>query len=113
METVLEGRRPPTNVGGKWRKQGKGPHTDVEVRAAYGLYHLAANVEYLSRVELTTFALFKRDDGWLVMLKGQGPRRPMIAWLHAPTFKAALVLATTSVDSAHVEWRVEVQKKDA
>lgn len=96
-----------TKVTGEWRPDGKGPHDDVEVRVAYGLHHLDKVVLFLCGVELTHFSLFKKRDGWLVMLKGVGPRHPMIAWMHAKTFKEALVVVATTCDSSHVDWRIE------
>lgn len=102
---------PPIEIAGTWRNRGRGPHDDVEVRVAYGLLHLDTVVHFLHGIELTAFALWKKEDEWVVMLKGQGPRKPMIAWLHAPTFKDALVMAATACDSSHVDWAVAKPRK--
>lgn len=109
---TFDGYEPPINIAGTWRSAGKGPDTDLEVRIGYGLMHMDRNADFLHGIQLTHYSMFRVDDGWLVMLKGKGPRKPYIAWIHGPTFKAAMVAATTSIDSGHVDWRVEKPRKE-
>lgn len=105
--TVLNDR-PPIKIGGEWRTQGKGPHDDLEVRVAYSLRHGPALCSFLAGLELTQMSLFKREDGWLVMLKGERPGKQRVAFLNASTFEGALVLAATALDSGNVPWKVDV-----
>lgn len=111
MGTTYLHHCPPIEIDGTFRNPGKGPHTDVEVRVAYSLRHLETLVRFLGGVDLTTVSLFKKPDGWLVMLKGIGPRHPMIAWMHGATFAQALEILATSCDSSHVDWGIEGPKK--
>lgn len=102
-----------TKVTGEFRPPGKGPHDDADLRVAYGLRHLPTTAAWLDRVELTTLSLFRKEDGWLVMLKGNRGRSRLIAWLHASTWADALVLVATTVDSSHVAWQIEETWKPA
>lgn len=95
---------PPIKIGGRWRPAGKGPHDDVEIRVAYSFIHLPNAVFLLDGVSLTDFSLMKREDGWLVMLKGTRRGVKKIAWLHAKTWKEAVTLAATATDSQHTPW---------
>lgn len=104
MGTNLAGK-PPIKIGGRWRPLGKGPHDDLEVRVAYSLRHGETLCGFLAGVELTQFTLFKREDGWLVMLKGVRVGRKVVAFLNAADFSGALVLAATSMDTARVPWK--------
>lgn len=106
MPAYLAGR-PPIKIGGEWRPQGKGPHSDVEVRVAYSLFHAEVNAFFLDGVKLTQMSLFKKDDGWLLLLKGVRRGRKLKAWFVAPSFRDALVVATTSLDCAHVSWQAD------
>lgn len=54
MRTVINAR-PPIKIEGHFRRQGKGPHTDVEVRVAYGLIHLPATIFMIDDITLTKF----------------------------------------------------------
>ncbi len=104
--TVLNGW-PPIKIGGEWRPPGQGPHSDVEVRVAYSLFHAEANAFFLDGVVLTQLGMFKKDDGWLLLLKGTRKRKKLKAWLHARTWRDALVLAATCLDCSHITWTVD------
>ncbi len=84
--------------------EGRGPEGNVEVRTAYGLVNAPATAQWTSNVDLTHFSFIKKSDGWLVMLKGERPRMTVVAFLHGETFRDALVLAVTCLDSGHVPW---------
>lgn len=107
MEGTRVRRRPAPNGAGEWRPGGKGPHSDVEVRVAYGLFHAETNAFFLDGVVLTQMGMFKKDDGWLLLLKGTRGKRKLKAWLHAVTWRDALVLAATCLDSAHLNWQTD------
>lgn len=102
--TVLAGW-PPIKIGGSWRPPGQGPHDDVEVRVAYSLRHGEALCHFLAGVELTQMSVFKREDGWLLMLKGDRRGKKLVAFLNAGTFQDALVLAATTMDTNRVPWK--------
>lgn len=104
MATLKESY-PPIKIAGKWQGAGKGPSIDLETRVAYGFVHAPDKALKLANVELTHFSLIRKRDGWLVMLKGERPRMTVVAFLHGPTYRDALVLAVTALDSNHVPWR--------
>lgn len=89
----------------EWLPSGKGPYGDLEMRVAYGLANAPATARNTANVELTHFSLILKTDGWLVMLKGERPRMTVVAFLHAKTYRDAIVLAVTALDSGHVPWR--------
>lgn len=103
-ELVVYGA-PPMKIGGELRPPGKGPHDDVEVRVAYSLRHGDVLCAFLAGLELTQMSLFKREDGWLVMLKGERGKKKRVAFMNAGTFADALVLVATSLDTNSVPWR--------
>lgn len=97
-------RAPTSKDGSRWRRNGKGPHTDVEVRVAYSFIHAPTLAWTLDAVELTHFSMIKKSDGWLAMLKGERPKMTVVAFIHGPTYREALVEAVTMLDSGHVPW---------
>lgn len=107
METTLLAGKPAIKIAGEWRTPGKGPHSDVEVRVAYSLFHAETNAFFLDGVVLTQMGMFKKDDGWLLLLKGTRKKKKLKAWLHAPTWRDALVLAATCLDSCHLNWTID------
>lgn len=104
VETKAAGS-PLSKLTGKWRPDGAGPDTSLEARVAYGLVQAPAKAQWLSNVELTHFSFIKKKDGWLVMLKGERPRMPVVAFMHGETFLEAMVTAVTALDSGHVPWK--------
>lgn len=44
-------------------------------------------------------------DEWRVMLKGERRGKPVVAFLHAATWRDAIVLCATSLDTGNVLWR--------
>lgn len=103
MGTLLAGR-PAIKIAGEWRTAGKGPHDDVEVRVAYCLVHAEALVFMLHGVRLTQFRITPRKDSVLVMLKGTRQGKKLVAWFSQPTWRSAVTLAATCMDSGHVDW---------
>ncbi len=104
MTTVLA-RQPSIKIEREWRTPGQGPSQDLETRLTYGFVHAPDKARKLANVELTHFSLIKKSDGWLVMLKGERPRMTVVAFLHGETYRDALVLAVTALDSNHVPWK--------
>jgi len=97
--------KPTTQVDGAWQKPGQGPSTNLEARVTYSFINAPEKAEKLSNVALTHFSMIKKKDGWLVMLKGERPRMTVVAFLHGPTYREALVIAVTCLDSGHVPWQ--------
>ncbi len=106
LTTTLPGR-PPIKIGGEWRPNGKGPHLDVEVRVAYAILHAQTLTQYLDGVTLTQLRVTPKRDHVLVMLKGTRKGKPLVAWFGQPTWREALTLVATCMDSGHVEWRID------
>ncbi len=96
---------PSNKFEGEWRRPGQGPSTDLEERVAYAFCNAPASAEKLANVELTHFSMIRKSDGWLVMLKGERPRMTVVAFLHGQTYREAVVLAVTALDSNHVPWQ--------
>lgn len=96
---------PAIKIAGEWRTQGQGPHDDVEVRVAYALRHGEVLCSFLAGVELTQLTLFKQEDGWLLMLKGERGKKKLVAFLNATTYSDALVMAATTMDTNRTPWR--------
>lgn len=107
MAGLQQDSGPPIKIGGEWRTRGQGPQADVEVRVAYSVFHAEANALHVGGVLLTQLSMFKRDDGWLLLLKGTRGERKLKSWIHAETFRGALTLAATSLDCAHVTWSTD------
>lgn len=80
---------------------------DLELRVAYGLLQVPANALSQDAVVITEVRITPKDDGWLVMLKGERRGKKLIAWVHGPTWKEALRGTTTSLDSGHISWQTE------
>jgi len=100
----LRAPEPPIKIGGPWQRLGKGPAGDVEARVAYGLVNAPETAEYTSGVKLTEFRVSEVLDGYRVILKGRSRGKPRIAFVHATTWRDAIRLAVTMLDSAHVPW---------
>ena len=96
---------PSIKIEGEWMPAGQGPGVTLEDRVAYSFINAPANSLKLSNVDLTHFSMIRKRDGWLVMLKGERPRMTVVAFLHGATYREALVLAVTCLDSGHVPWR--------
>lgn len=96
---------PPIKIGGPWQRRGQGPSPNLEERVSYGFINAPEKALKLANVELTHFSMIKKTDGWLVMLKGERPRMRVVAFIHGPTYREALVTAVTMLDSNHVPWR--------
>lgn len=96
---------PPIKIGGEWIPNGRGPNDNLEVRVAYALRHGETLCKFMAGVTLTQLTLFKKDYGWLVMLKGARGKEKLVAFLSATDFSGALVLAATSMDTSRVPWK--------
>lgn len=91
-------------MGGEWRTQGKGPHDDVEVRVAYGLFSTPVLTQFMSGVELTDMLCSKVGDQWRIILKGRRKKRKLIAFFYCDTWRDLFVEMVTSVDIGYVRW---------
>lgn len=75
-----------------------------ERRAARGLLALVQNASYMYAVQVYDVRFTRRDEGWLVMVKGKRYGAYLIAFFNAPRFAEALIYVATSMDSKHVDW---------
>lgn len=105
MVSKHEAPEPQTKVSGTWRTPGKGPHDDVEVRVAYGLVHAPATALFLEGVELREFRITSTAEGARIMLKAKRGKMHVVAFFNADSWRDAIVLALTSLDSQHVVWK--------
>lgn len=110
MEQLQRATRPPIKNGREWRPNGQGPHDDLEVRVAYSLRHGETLVGFLADLALTQFTLFRKEDGWLIMLKAERGKKKRVAFMNASTFSGALVLAATAMDSGNVPWKEDTPR---
>ena len=95
---------PSTEVGGKWRNPGQGPHPDPEVRLGYALRQAPALSSKVAGVRLRELRITEVDDGWRVMLKGDRGKKPLVAYIFSETYIDALVIAMTSLDIGRLTW---------
>jgi hypothetical protein len=65
----------------------------------------------LDDLVFTEFRVLSRDDGYLVMLKGTRLGKKKVAWFHAATYRDAMVLVATSIDSGHADWLLDKPRK--
>lgn len=100
---------PPIKIGGEWRPKGKGPHDDVEIRVAYGMFHAPTTAAMMDGVSLHHCWMSQVDDQWRVMLKGTRRGKPMVAFFYGPSWRDAIVLMVTSLDSGHAAWRTDTK----
>ncbi len=105
MPLHQDAQLPPITIGGQWRPGGKGPHDDIEVRVAYGIFNTPVLTQMLGGVELSQLRVTKVDYGWLIMLKGVRRGRYLVAFFSAPTMRDVFVLMTTCVDIGYVTWK--------
>lgn len=96
---------PLCKPSGEWRAQGKGPHDDIEVRVAYGLFHTPTVVAFLDGVDLDEMRISKLPHTWRLMLKGRRSGQPLVAFYYADTWRDLIVLMVTSTDSQHTGWQ--------
>lgn len=92
---------------GEWRRPGKGPHDDVEVRVAYGLANSETLARFLDGVELQEFRITNLTEDCRVMLKGNRGTSPVVAYFYAPTWRDALRLAVSSLDTGNARWELD------
>jgi len=83
---------------------GKGPHGDLEVRVAYGLFQTPYLVERLAGVDLQEMRLSVNRGEWRVLLKGTRRKRFVIAYFYAPTWREVLTQLVTMADSGFIPW---------
>jgi len=101
--TVLAGN-PPIKIGREFRPRGQGPHDDVEVRVAYALLHAEALAFFLTGVVLREWRVVALADRYYVMLKGKRKGKFVVAFIHANTWRDAMVCAATTLDTDSATW---------
>lgn len=79
----------------------------LEERVAAGILDLVKNVFYMDAVDLTELRVLKRDDGWLVILKGKREGQKLVAFFNADRFVDALAFAATSTDHGKSRWHLD------
>lgn len=99
-----EERRPTSKDDNRWRKQGKGPHDDLEVRVAYALVHIPTLLRFLADITLTAFWITAEEGGWRLTIKGIRRKKPVVAYLHVEAFRDLMGAAATSADSNTLRW---------
>lgn len=103
MGTLLHGA-PPIKIGGEWRPSGKGPHDDVEVRVAYSFLHAPTLARFLSGVAITAVWLTVEPGGWRATIKGGRGSKHVVAYLHGASFRDAVTICATSLDTGSLRW---------
>lgn len=76
----------------------------MEVRVAYGLFHLPITSFMLADITLQGMYLSRVGTEWRLMLKGTRGKRYLVAFFYGPSWTEVLTLAITSIDSGHVDW---------
>lgn len=97
-------RRPPSRDAGGWRRRGQGPHDDVEVRVAYALVNAECLARFLDGVTLQEFRVTAMAEDYRVMLKGVRGGKPVVCFLYEATWRDALRLGVTMLDTGRVYW---------
>lgn len=104
MEIGAEAGGPPFKNGREYRRRGKGPHDDVEVRVAYALNNAETLARFLDGVNLQEFRVTAMELGYRVMLKGRRGPNPVVAYFHEETWRAAVRFAMSMLDTARTNW---------
>lgn len=104
MERTVVAGKPLIKISGEWRPQGKGPHDDVEVRVAYGMFHIPTLLQFIDGVSLTEIRLQPITGGWRGMIKGTRGKEKLVAWFYGASLHEVLVLLVTSADTGYVDW---------
>lgn len=110
MAGPYQAGEPSTEVGGAWRTPGKGPDDDLEVRVGYSVVHAQANSYYLAGVVLSELRLAQGKRGCYVMLRGKRRGKKLVAFMHGATWRDALVIAATALDTNRVPWNLDTWK---
>ncbi len=105
MEGTPGNDRPPTEVAGKWRSPGRGPSDDLDLRVGYGLANMPGTARKTSGLAFREFRITEVEDGWLAMVKGDKGRRPVVAFAYAETYRDALLLGLTLLDTGRCWWQ--------
>jgi len=96
--------QPLCKLSGEWRTQGKGPHTDVEVRVAYGLFHTVTLAKLLDGVDVHELRISAVRSGWRLMLKGTRGGEPLASYFYAGQWRDLITLMATSLDIGYTSW---------
>lgn len=77
---------------------------EQENRIAAALLDLVKNTFFMDAVLITEVRIAKKEDGWLVMVKGDRGGRHLVAFYPAQTYDAAMIEAATSADCQKTAW---------
>lgn len=79
---------------------------NLEERVAAGMMDLVKNCFFMHAVEITEVKIMKREQGWLLILKGARSGQKLVAFFNAKRFHEALLTCVTAADCNHVDWKV-------
>ncbi len=105
MIRPLTAGQSPIKIGDEWMPKGKGPHDDIEVRVAYGLFQTPDLVGDLASVDLQEMRLSVNRGEWRLLLKGVRRKRYVIAYFYAPTWREVLTEMVTMADTGYIPWQ--------
>lgn len=77
---------------------------EQENRVAAALLDLVKNTYFMDAVVITEVRIAKREEGWLVMVKGDRGGRHLVAFYSARTYDAAVIEASTTADCGKATW---------
>lgn len=72
---------------------------------------LNKNAAYMHAVDVTEMRVMRREDGWLLMLKGERRGEQLVSFMNAARFSDALVFAATAADCGYLTWYVDKYPK--
>lgn len=104
MARTLLASSPPIEIASQWRRNGKGPHDDVEVRVAYALCHVPVMTRMLDGVEFSEFRVTALAEGYRVMVKGTRGKHALVSFYYGDTFRDVLACALTHLDTGRAYW---------
>jgi len=78
---------------------------EVDVRTGLSVLDLVKTLAYMDAVELEQLRITKKEDGWLLMLKGTFRNQKRIAFVSARRFEDVLQQAVTSADCGYLHWK--------
>jgi hypothetical protein len=101
---ILEQVRQQAKDCGEWRRTGKGPHDDLEVRVGYALTNVPVMAFMLDDVTIREVRLTEVEDGWRLMLKGDRSGKPVVAYTYGDTYRDTMVAGLTMLDTGKAYW---------
>lgn len=95
----------PSKDGGPVDETRRPDPAELQRRIAICLLDLEKELLYKDGVQLHQFRMTKKEDAWLLMLKGDRKGRRLIAFVAADSFAATLIEGVTSSDCGYIRWR--------